>query len=38
MGRLKRSLLMETLLALTLLALVAVMGTLAPVSALDMAM
>ena len=37
-GRLKRSLLMETLLALTLLALVAVMGTLAPVSALDMAM
>ncbi|MBU2271533.1 MAG: copper homeostasis membrane protein CopD [Alphaproteobacteria bacterium] len=37
-GRLKRSLVAETLLALALLALVAVMGTLAPVSAMDMAM
>ena len=37
-GRLKRSLVMETLLALALLAVVAVMGTLAPVSAMDMAM
>ncbi|WP_291838550.1 copper homeostasis membrane protein CopD [Brevundimonas sp.] len=36
--RLKRSLVMETLLALALLALVAIMGTLAPVSAMDMAM
>lgn len=36
--RLKRSLIMETLLALALLAVVAVMGTLAPVSAMDMAM
>lgn len=35
--RLKRSLMMETLLAVLLLALVAVMGTLAPVSAMDMA-
>jgi copper resistance protein D len=35
-GRLKGSLLVETLLALALLALVAVMGTLAPVSAMDM--
>ncbi|MBI2260875.1 MAG: copper homeostasis membrane protein CopD [Caulobacterales bacterium] len=37
-GRLKRSLVLETLLALALLAVVAVMGTLAPVSAMDMAM
>ncbi|MDZ4053587.1 MAG: copper homeostasis membrane protein CopD [Phenylobacterium sp.] len=37
-SRLKRSLVMETLLALVLLALVAVMGTLAPVSAMDMTM
>ena len=37
-GRLKRSLIMETLLALALLVLVAVMGTLAPVSAMDMTM
>lgn len=36
MRRLKRSLVMETLLALALLALVAVMGTLAPVSATAM--
>lgn len=36
--RLKRSLVVETLLALALLAMVAVMGTLAPVSAMDMAM
>ncbi|PZO00899.1 MAG: copper resistance protein CopD [Alphaproteobacteria bacterium] len=34
--RLKRSLALETLVALTLLAVVAVMGTLAPVSAMDM--
>lgn len=37
-GRLKGSLVVETLLALALLALVAVMGTLAPVSAMDMTM
>ncbi len=37
-GRLKRSLVMETLLALALLAVVAVMGTLAPVSAMAMSM
>ena len=37
-GRLKRSLVMETLLALALLGTVAIMGTLAPVSAMDMAM
>lgn len=37
-GRLKRSLVLETLLALALLAVVAVMGTLAPVSAMEMAM
>ncbi len=37
-SRLKRSLAMETLLALGLLALVSIMGTLAPVSAMDMAM
>lgn len=37
-NRLKRSLALETLLALALLAVVAVMGTLAPVSAMDMAM
>lgn len=36
--RLKRSLVLETGLALTLLAVVAVMGTLAPVAAMDMAM
>lgn len=37
-ARLKRSLAVETLLALALLAIVAVMGTLAPVSAMDMGM
>lgn len=37
-GRLKRSLAMETLVAIALLAVVAVMGTLAPVSAMDMPM
>ena len=37
-SRLKRSLVMETLLALGLLALVSIMGTLAPVSAMEMAM
>lgn len=37
-SRLKRSLALETLLALALLAVVAVMGTLAPVSAMDMGM
>ncbi|MBX9707500.1 MAG: copper homeostasis membrane protein CopD [Caulobacteraceae bacterium] len=37
-GRLKRSLRVETFVALALLAVVAVMGTLAPVSAMDMAM
>lgn len=36
-GRLKRSLVLETLLALALLTVVAIMGTLAPVSAMDMA-
>lgn len=36
--RLKRSLVVETLLALALLAVVAMMGTLAPVSAMEMAM
>lgn len=37
-SRLKRSLALETLVALALLAVVAVMGTLAPVSAMDMGM
>ncbi|OHC91739.1 MAG: copper resistance protein CopD [Sphingomonadales bacterium RIFCSPHIGHO2_01_FULL_65_20] len=37
-SRLKRSLVLETLIALALLCAVAVMGTLAPVSAMDMAM
>lgn len=37
-SRLKRSLVLETLVALALLCAVAVMGTLAPVSAMDMAM
>ena len=37
-GRLKRSLVIETLLALALLAVVAVMGTLAPVSAMAISM
>lgn len=37
-GRLKRSLMVETFVALALLAVVAVMGTLAPVSAMDMTM
>ena len=37
-SRLKRSLAVETLLAMALLAVVAVMGTLAPVSAMDMGM
>jgi len=37
-GRLKRSLVIETLLAAALLGLVAVMGTLAPVASMDMAM